>query len=174
MQHNSPEMLAEQLVLTETRLRLMKRWTWGFILKWKYTSKPRKWFLSLLLTPLTHVNSPYCRDKGCAHPLGNTVRRHVQQDSFTFRFIRVSSFHNSFNIWKLSGAVSGLLSLSPILYPAHADLLHYFTTKAQDCPSHHREHFNRGAQKVNSWKRGFPNAKSDSTEPCLSTVSTCQ
>lgn len=63
-------MFAEQLVLTETRLRLMKRWTWGSILKWKHTSKPRKWFLSLLLTPLTHVNSPIAGIRDVLIPWG--------------------------------------------------------------------------------------------------------
>lgn len=147
-QGNSTGVLTEELACTATRLSPKQ----GNELENSteiQRIKPRKWLFSELI-PRTCVNCSYCKDKerDTYSLLTSTqaVTGSVQQDSFTFQFIWVSSFHNSFNICKLSAAVTGLLSLSHIMpRPYCTDLLHYCTAKAQDCPAH-IQHFHRAAQ----------------------------
>lgn len=116
-QGNSTGVLTEELACTATRLSAKQ----GNELENSteiQCIKPRKWLFSELI-PRTCVNCSYCKDKerDTYSLLTSTqaVTGSVQQDSFTFQFIWVSSFHNSFNICKLSAAVTGLLSLSHIM-----------------------------------------------------------
>lgn len=116
-QGNSTGVLTEVLACTATRLSLKQGDELENSTEIQHI-KPRKWLFSELI-PRTCVNCSYCKDKerDTYSLLTSTqaVTGSVQQDSFTFQFIWVSSFHNSFNICKLSAAVTGLLSLSHII-----------------------------------------------------------
>jgi len=109
--------LTEELACTATRLSLKQGDELENSTEIQHV-KPRKWLFSELI-PWTCVKCSYCKDKerDTYSLLTNTqaVSGSMQQNSLTFQFIWASSFHNSFNICKLSVAVTGLLSLSHIM-----------------------------------------------------------